>query len=737
VRLIDAKLRAARARIAAAVAGVLPPEELGEIRLRADQRLAVARVTEWIDRDGGALLADDVGRGKTFVALAVARRWARPLVVAPASLRDTWEQAMRRAGVPCAFISHEALSRRRRPDVVPDGVIVDESHRFRSSTTRRYDMLATLAARVPVLLMSATPLQNRPRDLAAQLAIFLGTRALSFDVDTLARFVVRTPMLDRLPMPAVAPPQWLALDADDRAVLRAILSLPPPARAIDAGDGGVLRTITLVRAWASSRAALARMIERRRSAALAIERSAAAGVWPSRRELRVWHGGEGVTQLGFASLLAHATVRDAVRDKLLQAARAECEGLDRIDAAMRDSPDPDQARVRALRALRDSDLSARILAFSEKAGTVRAYWSALRSEHAVGMLTSGEARIASGRITRDELLDRFAPHARGVRVPHPREAVTLLLTTDLLSEGVNLQDASVVVHLDLPWNPARLAQRIGRVRRLGGASEVRSILVPPPASTELLLAVESKLRRKLADAERTIGRSLPVLPSLTSQPEGASPAQDGPPSADVLGATYSRIVAWQCTDRERLARLTRPILAGVVAAQRGWLAAFDDGRLLASLDGAPPDGGAFVAVAVRLADGPARPVGSGEAAATRESLARRLDGERVQRTCGLDSAADEVRRACERRVALEIARVARHERASILAMGQRLRGLLQRPRSVGTDRALLALLSASRGSALEWLASAVALVDAPLGARAAGDAGGGASLAALIVFGPE
>jgi superfamily II DNA or RNA helicase len=264
VRLTDVKLRAARARIAAAVAGVLPPEELGEIRLRAEQRLAVARVVESIDRDGGALLADDVGRGKTFVALAVARRWAQPLVVAPASLRDTWEQAMRRAGVPCAFISHEALSRRRRPDVVPDGVIVDESHRFRSATTRRYDMLAELAARVPVLLMSATPLQNRPRDLAAQLAIFLGTRALSFDVDTLARFVVRTPMLDRSPLPVVAPPRWIPLDADDGGVLRAILALPPPARAIDAGDGGVLRTITLVRAWASSRAALTRIIERRR-----------------------------------------------------------------------------------------------------------------------------------------------------------------------------------------------------------------------------------------------------------------------------------------------------------------------------------------------------------------------------------------------------------------------------------------------------------------------------------------
>ena len=50
--------------------------------------------------------------------------------------------------------------------------------------------------------------------------------------------------------------------------------------------------------------------------------------------------------------------------------------------------------------------------------------------------------------------------------------MTLLLTTDLASEGVNLQDASVVVHLDLPWTAARLEQRVGRVARLASAHDV-------------------------------------------------------------------------------------------------------------------------------------------------------------------------------------------------------------------------------------------------------------------------
>ena len=131
--------------------------------IRSRQCVACART---FDREGGCLLADDVGTGKTYVALAVAREWSRPLVVHPASLRATWEHAARRAGVRCGFTSHEALSREAAVDQSFDGVVVDESHRFRP-TSRRHAALAALTAHAPVLMLSATPLQNRARELAA------------------------------------------------------------------------------------------------------------------------------------------------------------------------------------------------------------------------------------------------------------------------------------------------------------------------------------------------------------------------------------------------------------------------------------------------------------------------------------------------------------------------------------------------------------------------------------------
>jgi hypothetical protein len=102
----------------------------------------------------------------------------------------------------------------------------------------------------------------------------------------------------------------------------------------------------------------------------------------------------------------------------------------------------------------------------------------------------------------------------------------------------------------------------------------------------------------------------------------------------------------------------------------------------------------------------------------------------------LNSSADDVRHECERRIALDIASAARHERSSMLATAQRLRDLLQRPRSLGTDRALLALLRASprAGGVSDWITSAVALLDPLRGARGGGD---DASLVALVILGPD
>ncbi|HEY9429514.1 MAG TPA: helicase-related protein, partial [Gemmatimonadaceae bacterium] len=173
----------------------------------------------------------------------------------------------------------------------------------------------------------------------------------------------------------------------------------------------------------------------------------------------------------------------------------------------------DARRAQLLREIRTRHPGEKIAAFTQFADTARALFRELRRDAGVAVLTARGASVAGGALSRREAIERFAPRASGVRAPGAIERIDLLIATDLLSEGVNLHDASVVVHLDLPWTPARMEQRVGRSRRMGALHARTTVYaLQPPASSETLLCVEQRLRTKLGTASRLLGASEAVLP---------------------------------------------------------------------------------------------------------------------------------------------------------------------------------------------------------------------------------
>jgi superfamily II DNA or RNA helicase len=569
-------LTATRSLIASSCLDALPDAELGTVTLREDQRLLVARAERELKRQGGCIVADDVGRGKTFVALALAHRIGTPLVIVPAPLKDAWQASLKRCGMHGEVMTHNALSRGVNQPRPFDVIIVDESHHFRNANILRYGALAQLAAQAPAILLSATPLQNRVRDLAAQVALYFGAAAFELSIEWLAAFLIRSDGASE-GLPNIAPPRWVSIQIDDSKLLDALLRLPDPVRTRDGGDEGALRTISLLRAWASSRAALQSVVRRRRQLAVALEQGLSEGILPSRRETRSWFAVDDAVQLGLTSFLVDGKVH-AEAPQLSELLRCESTALGEISSLLKTLPDPDVLRIEALTRLRAAHSGERILAFSEFASTVRAYYASLRHLPGVGMLSSHEARIASGRISRRDLLTRFAPRAQGGESYRPHEQVTLLLTTDLLAEGLDLQDASVVVHLDLPWNPARLTQRLGRVRRPGGAIEVRSYFIAPPASVASRLHTEQLLSVKSQAATSATGswnESLPVFTSNGLQRLLAE-ATASSAGASAWGTIMRLLSLWSSPTASTA---TPPLFIKVQASNNGWLACLTDGTL--------------------------------------------------------------------------------------------------------------------------------------------------------------
>ena len=73
----------------------------------------------------------------------------------------------------------------------------------------------------------------------------------------------------------------------------------------------------------------------------------------------------------------------------------------------------------------------------------------------------------SGASIRDKVLENFDARAR-----HPKDDYRILVSTEVLSEGVNLHRANVVINYDIPWNPTRMMQRVGRINRVDTSFDV-------------------------------------------------------------------------------------------------------------------------------------------------------------------------------------------------------------------------------------------------------------------------
>lgn len=132
------------------------------------------------------------------------------------------------------------------------------------------------------------------------------------------------------------------------------------------------------------------------------------------------------------------------------------------------------------------------------------------------------AQGSTAQTDRADILAGFAPLTAGKinenGEPQSKNVFDVLITTDVLAEGVNLQQAGRMVNFDLPWNPMRLVQRHGRIDRIG--SPHKNVVIGcffPAKNLDTLLKLEETLQRKIAYANAAIGTGT-VIPGQKSDP---------------------------------------------------------------------------------------------------------------------------------------------------------------------------------------------------------------------------
>lgn len=163
----------------------------------------------------------------------------------------------------------------------------------------------------------------------------------------------------------------------------------------------------------------------------------------------------------------------------------------------------------------------KVLVFSYFGDTVEWIMERLRSVvDADERLACYRGRIAGVRgrepfdgVTRADAVFGFAPESTEAPPSRAGDIYDILVTTDVLAEGMNLQQCGRIINYDLPWNPMRLVQRHGRIDRIGSPHErVYLTCVFPDRQLEALLALEDRIHRKLAQAAGSIGLDQIVIP---------------------------------------------------------------------------------------------------------------------------------------------------------------------------------------------------------------------------------
>ena len=289
-----------------------------------------------------------------------------------------------------------------------------------------------------------------------------------------------------------------------------------------------------------------------------------------------------------AELLAQATKLERDEYNIADLLAETYLDLDQIavllDEARKFEPKHDDKLQKLIRLLKSKDMADRkVLIFTEFADTARY----LRRE-LVAAGIDGVAELDSGsKINRAVAIRRFSPYYNGLSsselATQGEPETRVLIATDVLSEGLNLQDATRLINYDIHWNPVRLMQRIGRVdRRLNPAVEVELVAdhpefakqrgsvafwnFLPPDELDMLLKLYGKVSHKTLLISKTLGiegqKLLKPEDDYNALKEFNAAYEGETTTEEQLHLEYQKLIEEHSDLEQRLAELPRGVFSG-------------------------------------------------------------------------------------------------------------------------------------------------------------------------------
>jgi len=186
---------------------------------------------------------------------------------------------------------------------------------------------------------------------------------------------------------------------------------------------------------------------------------------------------------------------------LKQQLKQDCEKLiGMIELCGKWEPSNDQKLNKLETLLRNTHAKEKIVVFTQYSDTANYIYHQLKARG-----TTQIGKVTGGSQNQTSIVDRFSPISNNAEVS-PDNELRILIATDVLSEGQNLQDSHIIVNYDLPWAIIRLIQRAGRVDRIDQSSEkIFCYSFFPANKVEEIIRLRRRLNDRINENANIVG----------------------------------------------------------------------------------------------------------------------------------------------------------------------------------------------------------------------------------------
>jgi ERCC4-related helicase len=537
--------------------GEVPETDYGGVHLYHYQLDAVRDAYRRLQKYNGVFLADVPGLGKTYMGAALLchlqEEGKRAIVICPPKLKEQWEEVLSEFGVGTAKVfSHSKLD-----SIIEDNkimkrevVLIDESHHFRNPETNRYKDIELICEGKQVILVGATPQNLSIWDLYYQIKLFTPSEVNhKFRIypavlkeyfkaceegkanieDLINEVVIRRTRSDIIEyynqeeIPAF--PKRIGPKRIDYSIdkvypggifkkLNELIEKMTFAR-YDLGSYIKEEQFTpdekqrLKQAGKNLRKIMKMILFRRLESSIAALKDSAEWMYKA-HEVFLKALDQQKVLAGEASedvidqLKAGTEIEDIeIPETSYPANKFYVNDLKKNIEKDRDiliqihnlvanlSPSQDEKLQKLIYFLKNEISNKKTIIFTEFASTAKYLGEELKKHfEKVDYVFQGEGEVI-------KKAKRFAPKSNKLRLKSDQE-IDILISTEILSEGLNLQDGQVVVNYELHWNPVRIIQRIGRIDRIG--SEHDKIWVYnffPQEETDKEIGIKEKVLKRI------------------------------------------------------------------------------------------------------------------------------------------------------------------------------------------------------------------------------------------------